>query len=301
MKTGLADIIIVNLNGKHYLEKSLASIGARTQSVPYQFVVVDNGSRDGSVEWLRDQYPAATLIQNHRNAGFSSACNQGIHSSDGEYILLLNNDTEFLNDVLDHQVKFMQATQNAGLVGPLITLPDGSIQASIQHFPPIWKFVLQQTGLPKLLFLESKTYFPFGPFRLSDYQVIRKVEWLSGACLMFSRSLFSTLGPLDENMPFGMEDMDYARRARDAGFANFFVPAARVMHHKGGSHLHRASGQDEAFRRQKDFVINAYRQGIKTYFRKHHSRVEYLLVSLSIMFGWPPRKFRNFVTNLIQQ
>lgn len=279
MKSDVVDIIIVNLNGKHYLERCLPSIIKHSKRVSYQLVVVDNGSKDSSIEWLHENFPSAYIIQNSKNIGFSAACNQGIMCSDGKYILLLNNDTEFLNDVISFLVEFMKAKKNAGLLGPLIVFPDGTAQASIKHFPPIWKFILQQLGISLLISKSKKLYYPYGPFRLSDYKDTREVEWLSGACLMFCRSLFQEIGRLDEKMPFGVEDMDYAQRAINKGFKNYFIPEAKVMHYKGGTHIQKSSQE------QTEFVRKSYTQGVKIYFRKHHSRMEYLLVRLSLLIN----------------
>ncbi len=138
MKLPTVDIIIVNLNGKHYLEKCLPSIEAHTKNVAYRIIIVDNGSTDDSFEWIMSHFPTAKIILNGENSGFSRACNQGIEVSDGDYILLLNNDTEFLNDVLGAMVGFFRACEDAALVGPLISFPNGDIQASIKHFPPVW-------------------------------------------------------------------------------------------------------------------------------------------------------------------
>lgn len=276
---GRVDIIIVNLNGRDFLDKCISSIQAHNKNTPYQVALIDNGSSDNSVSWVTSHYPAVQVIQNEGNVGFSKACNQGIQALDGDYILLLNNDTEFLNDALEEMVRFLQAHENAALVGPLTFYPNGDIQASIKRFPPVWKYVLQQIGLATLLVRERKNYYPFGPFRATEYQEPHEVEWLSGACLMFRRELFEEIGPLDEAMTFGLEDMDYARRARAIGYKNYFVPAARIIHHKGATH----TGTDGT--RPNAFVRKAYNQGIRVYYRKHHSLPAYLVVRSSMFIG----------------
>lgn len=285
---GKVDIVIVNLNGRHFLEKCLPSIYVHSQNTPYQVALVDNGSSDDSISWVTAHYPAVQIIQNAGNVGFSRACNQAIQALDGDYILLLNNDTEFLNDALQELVAFFQAHPDAGLVGPLMLYPDGEIQASIKRFPPVWKYVIQQLGITTLFARERKNYYPFGPFRPAEYQEPHEVEWLSGACLMFRRELFETLGPLDEDMPFGLEDMDYARRALASGYKNYFVPAAQIIHHKGGTHLGAGPKRPSAF------VRKAYSQGIKVYFRKHHSLPAYLVVRSSMAVGWVLKFFAGY-------
>lgn len=279
MKSPTVDIVIVNLNGKHYLEKCLPSIEGYSENITYQIIIVDNGSIDGSCEWIKSHFPAAKVIQNRGNSGFSRACNQGIKASDGDYILLLNNDTEFLNDVLGVMVDFFERHSDAALVGPLIFYPDNEIQASIKHFPPVWKYVFQQFGVADLFSRKRRIYYPFGPFCLADYRKTHPVEWLSGACLMFKRELFNEIGPLEERMPFGLEDMDYAQRALSFGYKNYFVSDAKIVHYKGGTHTHEKSEETEAF------VREAYKKGIIVYYKKHHSLPGYLVIRLSMLIG----------------
>jgi O-antigen biosynthesis protein len=283
---GKVDIVIVNLNGKHHLEKCLPSIVTQSNSTLHQIAIIDNGSTDSSIEWVASRFPSAKIIKNASNMGFSKACNQGIEALNGDYILLLNNDTEFLNDVLENLVGFLENHDDAGLVGPLIFYPNGEIQASIKRFPPVWKYVMQQLGIAVLFARDRRNYYPFGPFRAAEYREWHEVEWLSGASLMFRRELFNEIGALDEQMPFGLEDMDYARRARSHGYKNYFVPAARIVHQKGGTH--GQSGQ----RKPNAYVMKAYSQGIKTYFRKHHSSPAYLIVRFAMLVG----RFLKFIT-----
>jgi GT2 family glycosyltransferase len=279
MKTGFVDIVIINLNGKHHLERCLPSIEANCPDIHFQFIVVDNGSQDGSTEWLRAEYPECIVIQNSTNTGFAIACNQGIQASNGEYILMLNNDTEFLNNALKPMVRCLEEDTSVGLVGPLLILTTGDIQQSILCFPSLWKIAIQNIGLNKVFGRDQGIYYPFGTFRPTDYVASQEAEWLSGACLMFRRSLFNLIGPLDEEMPFGIEDMDYARRALDSGFTSKFLPEAKVMHFKGGSYKSGGSTAKSVSVRQLQ------EQGFLVYLRKHHSRLYYWTACRFIQLG----------------
>ena len=288
------DIIIVNLNGKNFLEKCLPSIYASTDGVLFKIVIIDNGSTDGSDEWVESEYPEIIWIQNEVNTGFSRACNQGIKRTNGQYILFLNNDTELLNNLVWKLKSFLESNRNAGVVGPRILYPDRSIQASIKYYPPVWKFALQQLGIASLLLPKKKLYFPFGPFNQSDYQTTHTVDWLSGACMMFKRTLADSIGLLDEQMPFGVDDLDFCKRAELAGYKNYYIHDAELIHNKGGSH------DRGSYLTQNPYVLSAYKQGIKEYFRKYHSVAGYGIVKLSMFFGDLLRKAGRFGYRLIR-
>lgn len=286
MSDAVVDIVIVTRNGRHHLEECLPSIVGETKGVRYEIVVVDNDSEDGTGGWLDTRWPDVTVIENAGNEGFARASNQGIERTDGRYILLLNNDTILKNDVASILVDCVEANPAAALAGPLMLYPDGDLQPSIYHFPSTSDYLLQMLGIATLLGLgDDRVYFPYGPFDRRVYATTNEVEWMSGACLLFPRELVDEIGMLDEHMPFGVEDMDLARRARDAGYRNYFTPEARVVHKKGASHR----GDDEGQRETRKFVLSAYRDGVLRYFEKHHTPLEHLLMKASFLAGSLPR------------
>ncbi len=219
-------IIIVSFNTKELLRRCLESIKKlKTENWKLETIVVDNGSTDGSVEAMEARYKDIKILRNEENLGFAKANNQGIKTAEGEFILLLNPDTEVKPDVLEELIKFVQNHPKAGVVGARLLNPDGSIQPSVYHFPTIWRaireFWLGRKGeYDKYAPLEKKTI---------------EVEAVTGAAMLISRATIEKIGILDERYFMYFEDLDFCRRAREAGLKIYYLPSAEVIHHHGKS------------------------------------------------------------------
>jgi len=227
-------IIIVNFNTKEVLRKCLASIEkletGNKQSLllrnwKLETIVVDNGSTDGSVEAIEARYKDIKILRNKENLGFAKAVNQGIKQATGEYILLLNPDTEVKPNVLEELIKFVQNHPKAGVVGARLLNPDGSIQPSVYHFPTIWRaireFWLGRKGeYDKYAPLEKKTI---------------DVEAVTGAAMLIPRKTIEKVGLLDERYFLYFEDLDYCRRIKKAGLKVYYCPSAEIIHGHGES------------------------------------------------------------------
>lgn len=190
-------IIIVSYNNWELLDKCLKTIQAEAE-----IIVVDNASSDLTVSNLRAQYPQITLIANPTNTGFAHANNQGLKIAQGQFMLLLNNDTEIIGDALTKMLKYLQENPNIGLLGPKLLNLDGTIQAQGSSLGPH--------------FWNSK--------------IPTKTSFLRGAALMFPRHIMDSVGLLDEGFFFYNEDLDFAWRIKKAGFQVIYYPEAEIMH-----------------------------------------------------------------------
>ena len=127
-------VIIVNWNTRALLLACLNSIREKTKTVAYEVIVVDNGSTDGSVWAVQEQFPEATVITLPVNEGFARANNIGIRASRGKYVLLLNSDTYLRNDALGMMFDFFEKHPDTGLLGGKVLNADGSLQPSCLEF-----------------------------------------------------------------------------------------------------------------------------------------------------------------------
>ncbi len=143
-------IIIVNWNTRELMARCLNAVDATVKKIAYETIVVDNNSSDGSPDMVRTQFPNVKLIANTDNGGFSKANNQGIHISQGRYVLLLNSDAFVLENTLDTMVAFMDAHPEAGMAGCKLLYEDGSLQASCATFPTLATEFYIAAGLDKL-------------------------------------------------------------------------------------------------------------------------------------------------------
>jgi hypothetical protein len=232
-------IIIVNWNSKAYLERCLASIYANTRDLDFKVIVVDNASFDGCGEMLANRFPQVHFIQSPANVGFARANNIGYARALGDVLLFLNPDTEIVGDALPTLFEALIRAPRAGVVGAKLLNSDGTVQMScIQRFPSI----LNQAIDADLL----RTAFPrlrvWGTWPLLEKQPAPvPVDVISGACMMVRRNVFEQVGVFSTGYFMYSEDIDLCFKIHEAGFSNYYVDDATVVHHGGTST--GASGQ----------------------------------------------------------
>jgi hypothetical protein len=226
-------IIIVNWNSVQYLAKAIDSVLAQASAISFEIVVVDSGSYDGCGEMIRKSYPEVIFVQSASNVGFSRANNLGYRASCGGVLLFLNPDTEILGDAIGQLFRRLTELPQAAIAGPKLLNTDGSIQETcVRAFPTILNQFLDSDVLrrwfPRARLWGKQTLFVAG-------DAPRKVEAVSGACLMMRRSVFEAVGLFSTDYFMYAEDMDLCLKACRAGFDAYYVPAAVVVHHGGGS------------------------------------------------------------------
>lgn len=220
VESGLTSIVILTWNQLPLTQACLESISRNTPE-PYQLIMVDNGSSDGTVLWLREQARTdgrITVIENIRNRGFAAGCNQGISAALGEYILLLNNDTVVTEGWLSGMREILDRYPDAGIVGPMTNSASGvQIVADAGygsiHELPAWAAAFREG------------------YR---YRIIPQRR-IVGFCMLFRRELVENIGLLDEIFGSGnYEDDDYCLRAELAGYRNL-IAGDVFIHHEGGA------------------------------------------------------------------
>jgi len=216
-------IIIVNYNVRHFLDQCLTSVRRAVSGIDADVWVVDNNSVDGSVRMVKEKFPEVKLIANKDNVGFSSANNQAIRESNGEYVLLLNPDTIVEDDTFTKIISFMDAHPDAGGLG--VKMIDGK-----GNFLPESKRGLPTPDVAFYKIFGLSTFFPrsktFGKYHLGylDKDEIHEVEILSGAFMFMRRETLDKTGLLDEDFFMYGEDIDLSYRIIKAGYKNYYFP-----------------------------------------------------------------------------
>lgn len=245
-----------------YLRRCLASLYADKRGPAAEVVVVDNASFDGCGEMIEREFPAAIFIQADRNLGFGRANNLGFSRSKGKRILFLNPDTEVVGPAIERMVQFLDSTPQAGVVGARLLNSDHSIQTScIQRYPTIVNQVLDANFLRE----RFRNWSAWGMrplFESTDKPV--PVEVISGACQMIRREVFEQVGFYDGGYFMYAEDADLCFKVQHAGFTNYYVGDAVVLHH-GGKSTGATPGT------QRSAVI--MRESLARFFQKHHGKV----------------------------
>lgn len=210
----VTSIVIPTFNGLPLLVSCVESIRSYTDT-PYEIIVVDNGSRDGTLEYCRKQ--KLLFISLPSNVGFPIACNLGMSAASGDQILLLNNDVIVSKGWMTNMLNALYSEDNIGIVGPVINKVSGVQQVDCQY-----------TDIRHFQKLANKWNVP-------DKSKWQLVERIVGVCFLFRRALMDTIGLLDERFsPGHYEDDDYCYRARSHGY-KLLVCGDVLIHHEGSA------------------------------------------------------------------
>ena len=222
-------IIIVNHKTKNLLEQCLNSIYSENYHFSYEVSVVDNDSKDSSIEMVKKKFPQVKLIENNNNLGFAAANNQALRRSNARYLLLINPDTVVLPDSLNVMMEFMDEHHEAGIAGCKLLNPDYSLQYSCRKFSNFATFFLRGIHLdsifPNNTILRKYMMFDW------DHNEVREVEWVLGSCMMVRKKAIEQVGMLDENFVLYFEDQDWCYRMWKHGWKVYYVPQAQMIHY----------------------------------------------------------------------
>jgi GT2 family glycosyltransferase len=212
-------IIIVNWNGKHYLDTCLSSILNQTIR-DFEIIMVDNASTDGSVDYLKEKYPFIKIIQTNQNLGFAKGCNVGIRESKADYIVALSNDTKVEKNWLEELIKVADSDKNIGICGSKLLLMDK---------PNIYNSAGQY------IFFNAFIYDRGPGKKVGKYEKLERVDGVCAASALFRREMLDQIGFLDERFFFGHDDVDLCWRAKNAGWKTMYVPSSVCYHKMLGS------------------------------------------------------------------
>lgn len=226
-------VVIVNFNTRDLTLRCLKSIYDKKWKLGLQVYVVDNNSTDGSVEAIKQQYPAVQIIENKENLGFSRANNQALKMAESEYYLILNSDTEVVEYALDNLIDF---SKNGGFDIATCKLlnSDGTLQPNSGELPTFIPLFFWLSGLDDIM----KRIVPISSYHAMDrkyYTGDRKVGWVGGTAMLVKREVFEKVGFLDENIFMYAEDVEFCLRAQKAGFRVGWTDTAEIIHLGGAS------------------------------------------------------------------
>jgi N-acetylglucosaminyl-diphospho-decaprenol L-rhamnosyltransferase len=214
-------VVVVTYNALPLLERSLESVQG------YETIVVDHGSTDGTVDFVRERFPEARVIE-QENLGFGTGNNTGMRAASRDYFLLLNADAWVLGDAVERLVEFAETQPEAAVVGPKLLNPDGTLQRSVRGYPSTWRIATEYLFLRKLA-PRSRLFNAFYGAGF-DHESVREAEFLGGACLLVRREAFEQVGGFDEDFFMMSEEVDWCYRFRQAGWKVLFYPGAEVVH-----------------------------------------------------------------------
>ena len=250
-------VIIVSWKTCALLRQCLESVFAQSTGRPIEVWVFDNASRDGSVEMVRELFPAVHLIENQENIGFAPANNLVYPYCRGRYILLLNPDTLFRPSALVGMLDYVDAHPEVGALGPRLVDGDGTFQLSVFPFPTLTR------ELWRLFHLDRLKPYALYNVRRWDLSQPHEVDSIQGACLLIRREVIQQVGLFDPDFFLYSEEIDLCYRIKHAGWKLVWLPDLEVVHFGG------QSSRQEA---RKSF-LNLYRGKIR-FFHKNYGQVQ---------------------------
>jgi N-acetylglucosaminyl-diphospho-decaprenol L-rhamnosyltransferase len=222
--------VVVTFDALPWIEQCLDSLAG------VETVVVDNGSSDGTVAFVRERYSGVRLIE-AENRGLGAGWNIGLRATSSRYALLVNADAWLAGEALDRLVEFADTRPRAAVVGPRLLNPDGTLQRSVRGFPTVWRLATEYFFLRKLAPGSSAlNAFYAGGF---EHDEVREVEVVMGACMLLRRDAVEEVGYCDEDYFLFSEETDWCYRFREAGWEVVFFPGAECTHVRGASHSGR--------------------------------------------------------------
>ncbi len=236
-------IVVLNYNTREHLRSCLEALHGVVPGSPeglaVEVLVVDNASSDGSADVVAAEFPWVELIRSPFNGGFAFGNNQAVRQARGDAVLILNPDALLPACGVDGLVQVLREHPEAGIVGPKLLRPDGSMhRACRRSFPTPPVSFYRFSGLSRLFPNSSR----FGRYNLTyvDPDLAIEVDSVCGACMLVRREVIERIGLLDERFFMYGEDLDWCLRARDAGWTVRYEPSIVVQHQHGAASRQRA-------------------------------------------------------------
>ena len=236
MHTLRISVVVPTHDTRELTLRCLSSIGKAIAS-GVEVVLVDDGSRDDTADAVRRRFPAVRVLRHEAAQGFTASANDGLRAAHGDVLLLLNSDTEVVDDALPRLVEAFASDSRLGVASPRLLNPDRSPQWSGGAAPTLlWLFLLA-SGLPAALHA-IPGYRRLRPLRSER---AGRLDWVTGAAMAIRRETWYEAGPLDTRFCFYAQDLDFCVRARDAGWHVCLVPRSTIVH-VGGATIGQRSG-----------------------------------------------------------
>lgn len=266
-------IIILSYNTKSQTLDCLKSIFNMGTSPDCEVIVVDNGSIDDSVLAIKSLMPWVRLIENKENLGFAKANNQAIRLAQGEYILLLNSDTEAVDCAIEKTLNFMEKHLEIDAVTCRVELENNKLdQACHRGFPTPWASLCYFTKLDKIC---PKSRL-LGQYHLTYKSLSEphEIDAPSGCFFLIRKSTIDKIGLLDETYFFFGEDVDWSYRIKQAGGKIYFYPDAKIIHFKGTSSgiKKETSNKTKATVEIKKKSVNYFYDAMKIFYNKYYKK-----------------------------
>jgi O-antigen biosynthesis protein len=295
----ILSIIIINYNSRSVLQNCLISVIGNGFKTECEVFVIDNNSSE-SMKDLEAIFPQVTFIYNHKNLGYAAANNIGILKSSGKFVLLLNPDTIVNENTFSPMIRYLEENKDVGIVGCKIFNLKGELERSTHSFPSLAKeFVHANEFIKIFLSYDSfssrllKKIFRSKSFESYwEYDRIREVDHVTGACMMVKKEAIEKAGLLDEAFFLYNEEVEWSYRIKKVGYKSIFLPESNIIHLFGYSTKQGVQKQTI-----NELLVERYR-GMLYYFQKHYGFTKLFLLKIIVLQGFCFRWLFTYIKKL---
>lgn len=258
MDSPVVSFLIVNYKVGELVHQSIKSI-EKWVKTPYEIIVFDNDSQDGSVQSLNGKYRYTKVIASKKNLGFGAGNNQAFEYSRGEFIFLLNPDTLLIDHSVDQMISFMKREKKVGLTAPMLLYGDHTLQRSIRRYYSFFGSLLDNRFMNPVIakFPKITEWLP----GLVDHSRTQNIDWAKGAALLIRREVIEEIGLFDEDFWIYGEEMDLCHRIGSAKWDKVYLNYCKIVHLEGKSTVQSSA---------RMFLMNY--KGMYLFLRKHFTR-----------------------------
>lgn len=276
-------VIILSFNTKDITDECLIRLqvavdrcqkkmGNHGSSNKIEVIVLDNDSKDGSVDMIESKHKWVKLIKSKVNTGYSKGNNIAFKKTKTKYILFLNSDVFLEQDTLVKALEYFGDHDNCDVLGPKLVYGNGKFQPSAGNLPNPFNTICWILGISLIPIVREFTY-PFHPNYSGFFRKEKQVGWVTGAFFMIKKEVYKRVGGFDENIFMYTDEVDFCKRITNLGYKVWYVPNILV------THLHGASSKSDP-----SFAITSELKGLRVYFKKYYLGA-YPLVKFSMTLG----------------
>lgn len=261
-------VVIVNYNGLKYLKDCFDSLQEKLHDISFEIILIDNNSIDESCGFIKKNYPDVVLIESKENLGFGKGNNEAVKKAQGDYLLLINNDTIVLDDV-SPVLQFLKSHNKIGVIG--INMLD----RNKKYLPVAGNFPNPRNMFQIKKIFDKGEEFKKGIFSKESYEV----DWLGGSFLILSRKLYKEINGFDEDYFMYVEDVDFCKKIADKGYKRVFLPNYRYIHFIG-------------FNSSRNLLLI---KGCEIYISKHLKGINKIASLTALKINKTVKKIKNFL------
>lgn len=283
-KLPIVSIIIVSYNTRELLHDCLLSLKKVVDELPFEIIVSDNGSSDGSVELIKKSFPDVILIENNKNLGYAAGNNKARKIAKGRYILFLNSDTVVKANSIKESVSFLDNQKDVGALTCKVVLRNGELDPDTRRsFPTPWIALTHFSGLDRLFpksSILSRYWYGF-----KDPNSTHEIEVLQGAFCLVRKDLLDRIGWFDEDYFLDGEDIDLCWRIQKAGYKIIYYPKVSIIHVKGASKGKRQKELGKQSLKTRMKTVSSGLRAMETFYIKNMWQQYPLLVNYLVLLG----------------